>query len=53
MYIGKVQWAVEGRVIFFIKAGPSSGCGTFNHHSLHYLSMSNFNDSRAIALKSA
>jgi len=42
MYIGKVQRAVEGRVISLIKAWPSSGFGFFNLHSLHYLSMRNF-----------
>jgi len=42
MYIGKVQWAVEGRVISLIKAWPSGGCGYFNPHSLHDLSMRNF-----------
>jgi hypothetical protein len=42
MYIGKVQRAVEGRVISLIKAWPSDGYGYFNCHSLHCLSMRNF-----------
>ena len=42
MYIGNVQWAVDGRVIALIKAWPSGGGGFFNRHSLHYLSMRNF-----------
>jgi hypothetical protein len=42
MYIGKVQRAVEGRVISLIKAWPSGGYGSFNLHSLHCLSMRNF-----------
>jgi hypothetical protein len=42
MYIGNVQWAVDGRVISLIKAWPSGGGGFFNLHSLYYLSMRNF-----------
>jgi hypothetical protein len=42
IYIGKVQWAVDGRVISLIKAWPSGGYGYFNRHSLHCLSMRNF-----------
>jgi hypothetical protein len=34
MYIGKVQRAVEGRVISLIKVRPSDGCSYFNQHSL-------------------
>ncbi|MCK5122501.1 MAG: hypothetical protein KAQ91_10980 [Methylococcales bacterium] len=34
IYIGKVQWAVNGRVISLIKAWPSAGFGIFNVHSL-------------------
>jgi len=40
--MGKVQWAVEGRVISLIKAWPSGGGDCFGFHSLHGLSMRNF-----------
>jgi hypothetical protein len=34
MYIGKVQRAVAGRVIFLIKVWPSDGWSYFNQHIL-------------------
>ena len=34
IYMGNVQRAVDGRVIFLIKDWPSAGYGVFNSHSL-------------------
>jgi hypothetical protein len=42
MYIGEVQQAVEGRLIFLITTESFLGYGYFNFHILHCLSMRNF-----------